>query len=159
MAQPDDEEQGHAFDPDAWVARAARAAAALEEVRERNGTRQPFALEVSERLAGEPLAALKAQLERELGRVPELRLYPVIPPPPPAAGGGERDKDRDTDWLLLVDPGGVLRVREVFSSWGSAFSPEIARWLDALRENGFPPRALPALTRPGAEAAPPPEGG
>jgi hypothetical protein len=154
LAQPDDAEQGYPFDPANWVAKALRAAVALDELRRRGGVLQDFELEVSEQLAGEPLTNLRAALEQKLGRTPPVRLYARVPPP---AGEGPEaralEKDLDTDWLLLIDPAGVVRVREPFSSWGSAFSHELARWLAALRENGFPPRALPPLSRPAPEGA------
>jgi hypothetical protein len=152
MAQPDDEEEGYEFDPNRWVQKAVRAASALAALIAKGDVRQRWSLVVSERLAGEPLAALRAELASALGDAPEVLLYPTIPPPTaddPEARAEE--KELDTNRLVLIDPTGTIRVRDDFFGFETTFTPEMERWLMALRENGFPERRLPPVTRGEAE--------
>ncbi len=144
MAQPDDEEEGYEFDPDRWVKKTLRCATTLARLVEKEGVTQPVTLAVSAKLDGEPLAAIRAELA-ELAAPPEIVLYPWIEPPP------EEDADAakafDTNWLLLVDPSGVIRVRKGFFGWESEFSERTSHWLTVLRDNGWPERDLPPLER------------
>ena len=62
LAQPEGPEGGEAFDPEPARAAAARAAIHLGHLRGREDLLQPWTVWVSERLAGEPLEALRREL-------------------------------------------------------------------------------------------------
>ncbi|MEM7306233.1 MAG: hypothetical protein AAF682_06165 [Planctomycetota bacterium] len=148
MAQPDDEEEGYAFDPDYWVEKALRAATKLGELARQQDVLQPWVLSVSELLEGAPLDKLRTELEATLGEPAVILTYPFVPPPPPADDLDEardEERDRDTNWLTLVDPAGVVRVRHPFFGWEKDLPDTAAHWLDVLRENGFPARELPEV--------------
>ncbi|MCZ6598427.1 MAG: hypothetical protein O7B99_12365, partial [Planctomycetota bacterium] len=148
MAQPDDEEAGFEFDPEYWIARTVRRGIALGEMVERTGTIQPWVVAVSEKLEDRHVAAIAADIAAERGESPVILRYPHIDPSaPPPEDDPIAEKDLDTNWLVLVDPSGIIRVQEQFFVWSEGFSDKLTHWLAALRDHGWPERTLPPVVR------------
>jgi len=97
---------------------------------------QPLVLVVPQLLGDEARARLATELAA-LTPAPRALLTHALAEP---ADEGKR-------WLLLVDPVGAIRFAAVFRRRQAEFPQPLRHWLAVLRDQGRPPRELPAYER------------
>ncbi len=110
---------------------------------------QPVVVAVPDSLGEEHLASVRAQLGA-LEPAPAVVTYPTSGPAAPRDAGGEEDGH----WVIVVDPAGVVRRKEPFYGYESAFSFQTEHWLRVLGREGskaeLPP--VPERAEPGEAA-------